>query len=74
MLKSSGITRDEVLANPDDVKKVLEFQNNYQHNSTIEQKSAPAPMPEEITLTLDQLVSKEDPTAVFKDMKKIGEG
>jgi len=34
----------------------------------------PQPLPSERPLTLDQLVSQEDPTQLFMDMKKIGEG
>ena len=34
----------------------------------------PQPLPSERPLTLDELVSQEDPTAIFCDMKKIGEG
>jgi len=32
------------------------------------------PLPAEKPLTLDQLVSQEDPTTIYFDMKKIGEG
>ena len=34
----------------------------------------PQPLPTERPLTLDQLVSQEDPTELYMDMKKIGEG
>mmetsp|Transcript_30317 Transcript_30317/g.84725 ORF Transcript_30317/g.84725 Transcript_30317/m.84725 type:complete len:501 (+) Transcript_30317:50-1552(+) len=34
----------------------------------------PQPLPAEKPLTLDQLVSQEDPNARYKDMKRIGEG
>ena len=51
MLKSSGITRDEVRENPDDVLKVLEF-----HFQDKPAQSAPAPapaaLPDESPLTL----------------------
>tara|TARA_R110002050_G_scaffold34420_7_gene86965 strand:- start:1203 stop:2303 length:1101 start_codon:yes stop_codon:yes gene_type:complete len=35
---------------------------------------APQPLPSERPLTLDQLVSQDDPMTLFSDMKKIGEG
>jgi len=73
MLKSSGITRDEVRQNPDDVLKVLEFQSNFQENKPSDSPT-PGPLPEENSLTLDQLVSKEDPLQIYGDMKKVGEG
>jgi len=72
MLKSSGITRDEVRENPNDVLKVLEFQSNLKSEN--KPAAAPGPMPQETSLTLDQLVSKENPNDMYKDMKKIGEG
>jgi len=102
MLKTSGITRDEAIANPDDTLKVLEFQSNYLKeenkssstpNKSTQNKSStpskmnasssttsasdthvPTPLPEDKPLTLSELVSKENPTNIYKNMEKIGEG
>jgi len=38
------------------------------------QTPAPLPLPEEKTLTLNELVNKGDPSALYRDMEKIGEG
>ena len=73
MLKSSGITRDEVLENHEDVLNLLEFQDNFQ-NQNIPEQLKPSPLPEDTEVTIDDLVSKEDPTSVFSDLVKIGEG
>jgi len=81
MLKSSGITRDEVLENHEEVLNLLEFQDNYLNQrmkstapkDEVEMPEA-TPLPDESSLTLDQLVSKDDPTAIYTDSKKIGEG
>lgn len=84
MLKSSGITRDEVLENHEEVLNLLEFQDNFQNKRL--QSAAPGalkdaykspeavPLPAENPVTLDQLVSKEDPTQRLVNAKKIGEG
>ena len=79
MLKSSGITRDEVTANPDTVLDVLEFANKRQQAEVAGAAAAaapkPGPLPAESSITLDQLVSSEDPNKIYKDIsKKIGEG
>jgi len=94
MLKTSGITRDEAIANPDETLKVLEFQSNYlkEENKQAAASNAkmngtatstttsasdthvPTPLPEDKPLTLSELVSKENPVNIYKNMEKIGEG
>lgn len=74
MLKSSGITRDDVRDNPDDVLKVLEFHFQDKPQTAAAPAPAPVALPDESPLTLDQLVSKDDPNTIYSDMKKIGEG
>ena len=32
------------------------------------------PLPESVDISLNQLIDKEDPTSIFIDFKKIGEG
>jgi len=73
MLKTSGITRDEAIANPDDALKVLEFQSNYFKGENKSQM-IPNPLPEDKPITLTELVSKENPNLLYKNMEKIGEG
>lgn len=75
MLKSSGFTRDEVLENHEEVLNLLEFADNLQ-NKGIQPDVVKenVPLPDESSLTLDQLVEKEDPTHIYGDAKKIGEG
>jgi len=36
--------------------------------------SEQAPLPEESSITLDELVSKDDPTSIYQDARKVGEG
>lgn len=78
MLKTSGITKDEVMAEPDAVLDVLDFNDKFQK----QQKTAPlapisnstADYPEERPMSLTELISKEDPNLIYKNKKKIGEG
>jgi len=91
MLKTGGITREEVIENADAVLEVLEFANRgnqpgqnkpanvpisqaQQGGASAHNQLEPQPLPTERPLTLDQLVSQEDPTQLYTDMKKIGEG
>ncbi len=95
MLKTSGITKEMVLANPDDTLKVLEFQSKHLKeeskpaaippkmtpastsnttHSAANDTHAPTPLPEEKPLTLSELVSKDNPVLLYKNMEKIGEG
>ena len=73
MLASSNITKEEVMAQPDEVLKCLEVQSEFLKN-----EAAPSHrkvMPEyESNISLSDLVSSEDPTENFTDIKKIGEG
>ena len=72
MLKSSGISKDEVLENHEDVLNLLEFQDNF-NNQTLTQLQ-PTALPDEIEISLDDLVNPSNPNDVFKDLVKIGEG
>lgn len=73
MLKSSGITRDEVIENHEEVLSLLEFQDNFQNQKNITQLQ-PQPLPEDNNVKLEDLISQEDPTTAFTDLVKIGEG
>lgn len=72
MLKSSAISKKEVLDNPEQVLSVLEFESKRQKEEG--KVLAPGPLPEESTATLSDLISREDPTKAYKGMTKIGEG
>jgi len=68
LLKSSGISRDEVVQNSADVLKVLEFQDQ------LAKGNKNVPLPEESNVTLDELINREDPSMIYRDAKKVGEG
>lgn len=72
MLKSSGISKNEVLENHEDVLNLLEFQDNF-NNQTLTQLK-PTPLPDEVEVSLDDLINSKNPTEVFDDLVKIGEG
>lgn len=69
-----NISKDEVLENPDLVLDVLEFTHNQTKRAEEAQRSASEPMPAEKTITLNDLVSKDDPTKLYLNPTKIGEG
>eukprot|EP01113_Clastostelium_recurvatum_P046689 TRINITY_DN821_c0_g1_i1.p1 TRINITY_DN821_c0_g1~~TRINITY_DN821_c0_g1_i1.p1 ORF type:complete len:515 (+),score=116.71 TRINITY_DN821_c0_g1_i1:182-1546(+) len=106
MLRTGGITKEEVINNSEQVLAVIEFeakrlqdeklkaQQAQQRALAAKQQAAqqspaspsgsaapvpaasraPLPLPEESTTTLSDLVSRDDPTKLFKNMTKIGEG
>jgi len=79
MLKASGITDEEQAANKDAVMNVLEFEARRQGiTGATEPEPKPnfeQPMPStDQELTLDQIVSQGDPSAIFTDFVKVGEG
>lgn len=73
LLKTSGITRDEVVANPDQTLEVLKFQATLMDDSS-SARSSLRPLPQEEPQSLSDLISKEDPRKIYKNMEKIGEG
>ena len=73
MLKSSGITRDEVLENHEEVLNLLEFQDNFQNQKDLSQLKS-LPLPEDCELKLEDMITPGDPASFFTDMVKIGEG
>jgi len=80
MLKASGITKQDVLNNTTDALKVIEFAMAAEERASflkpITHSSTPAahPLPEDKPVMLSELVSKEDPTSIYRNMEKIGEG
>jgi len=69
LLKASGILPEEAQKNPMTLKSVLDFSSKIMN----EQALLPLP-PDKADVTLDELVSTEDPRKLFTDFKKIGEG
>jgi len=71
LMKAGGLTREDVQKDSDAVLKVLEFQSNFinQDNSKVDSK-----LPDEKALTLNDVVSKEEPRQIYTDIEKIGEG
>eukprot|EP01097_Dermamoeba_algensis_P002055 TRINITY_DN1819_c0_g1_i1.p1 TRINITY_DN1819_c0_g1~~TRINITY_DN1819_c0_g1_i1.p1 ORF type:complete len:481 (+),score=95.68 TRINITY_DN1819_c0_g1_i1:68-1510(+) len=70
-LKGSGLSKEEIVKNSEDVLKILEFTfENEKH----EHKPSKSPLPEDDTLSLNDLVSTGDPNTIYSDFKKIGEG
>jgi len=80
LLKGSGISREDVIANPDETLQVLEFHSNFQKDDKKKTPNASfvthkvQPLPEERPQTLHELVSRENPSNIYLDMNKIGEG
>ena len=70
LLNSSGITRDELQANPQAALEVLKFQDRKQ--TTL---AAPVILPKvESTLKLEDLIPKDDPRKMYVNWHKIGQG
>ncbi|EFA75580.1 p21-activated protein kinase [Heterostelium album PN500] len=72
ILKSNNVSKDEVLDKPNEWLSVLEFQAGRTTEKTA--SGTVSPLPDESNQTLSDLVSKEDPTKIYKNMTKIGEG
>lgn len=68
MLASSGISRDEVSAHPQEVLDVLQFHMEGPPPKLPKRESLERRAGEAATL------SEGDPTVVFRDMRKLGEG
>jgi len=71
LMKAGGLTREDVQKDSDAVLKVLEFQSNFINQDA---SKADSRLPEEKSLTLHDVVSKEDPRLIYFDIEKIGEG
>jgi p21-activated kinase 1 len=73
MLGASGISRAEVSAHPKEVLAVLQF-----HMGGGAPAKAPPSLPKRVQLegALEQasLISQQDPTPLFRDLRKLGEG
>jgi len=74
LLKAGGVTKDDVLQNPELVLDVLEFTHNQIKKAEEDARSANEALPPEKAVTLNDLVSKEDPNKLYLNLTKIGEG
>jgi len=83
LMKSGGLTKEDVQKDSDAVLKVLEFQSNLMNQQetkakeTKEESTSPQPptaLPDDKPLTLDDVISKENPKDLYKNREKIGEG
>ena len=85
MLQSSGITKDDVLENPETVLDVMNFEAKKQGLATqplhLANAAPKAPQqaqvddfPEDKPTSINDLISKEDPNGLYSNQKKIGEG
>jgi len=79
LIKTSLISKEDVFDNPDSIINALRIISNNQYNGAPQGSVQLAgyqagPLPEESNITLADLVSREDPTKLYKSMTKIGEG
>eukprot|EP01097_Dermamoeba_algensis_P001131 TRINITY_DN1424_c0_g1_i3.p1 TRINITY_DN1424_c0_g1~~TRINITY_DN1424_c0_g1_i3.p1 ORF type:complete len:343 (-),score=86.30 TRINITY_DN1424_c0_g1_i3:176-1204(-) len=74
MMVSGGLTKKDVEANSEAVLDVLKFQSKLDQGGEAKSTPQPTALPAEKNVTLDELVSKEDPTKLYSNMKKVGEG
>eukprot|EP01094_Clydonella_sp_ATCC50884_P030526 TRINITY_DN99_c1_g1_i3.p1 TRINITY_DN99_c1_g1~~TRINITY_DN99_c1_g1_i3.p1 ORF type:complete len:420 (-),score=141.45 TRINITY_DN99_c1_g1_i3:178-1437(-) len=79
LLQSSGVSKEEVLAQPDEVLSCLEVQAQFAGlgsapGAALKPKPQQMDMPEEKQVSLSDLICHDDPQQRFTNMKKIGEG
>lgn len=82
LLKSSGFDAPDIMAHPDEVLDVLKFHSEYvtpgEHSSeqdAVIQSMDPVPlMADEPAVTLNDLISLDDPKKLYVNSVKIGEG
>jgi len=94
LLTTSGISKPQVMENPDAVLEVLNFHTQYtkQNEANVAKPTmakgpskpvnlggsmddeVSVPLPETREVSLQDLLSKEDPNVIFKDARKVGEG
>jgi len=71
MLAGAQITKKDVMDNPDAVLDVLKFQSKAQKQ---QEADFSEPLPVEKTVTLNDIVSKADPSELYTNYKLVGEG
>jgi len=70
LMKAGGLTKEDVQKDSEAVLHVLEFQSNFIN----QEAKVDSRLPDEKSLTLNDVVNKEDPRQVYTDIEKIGEG
>eukprot|EP00002_Diphylleia_rotans_P000095 TRINITY_DN1004_c0_g1_i4.p1 TRINITY_DN1004_c0_g1~~TRINITY_DN1004_c0_g1_i4.p1 ORF type:complete len:471 (-),score=129.64 TRINITY_DN1004_c0_g1_i4:496-1908(-) len=82
LLKSSGITKDEQMQNPQAVLDAIKFQHEY-NKQTMGASAAPSAMKETQSqmenlsideIKLEDMIMTDDPTRLFIGLRKVGEG
>lgn len=75
MLKSAGLTKPEVTNNFQNVVEILEYESKRLKDQQDKYTHAPIPIPEEeASVSLSDLISRDNPLQIYRGMKKIGEG
>jgi len=78
LMKTNGLTRDDVQKDSGAVLAVLEYHFNEIEGKKAENKGGSpekqTALPDEKNLTLNDVVSKDDPKAIYSNIVKIGEG
>eukprot|EP01100_Stratorugosa_tubuloviscum_P008653 TRINITY_DN35_c0_g3_i2.p1 TRINITY_DN35_c0_g3~~TRINITY_DN35_c0_g3_i2.p1 ORF type:complete len:490 (-),score=196.64 TRINITY_DN35_c0_g3_i2:114-1583(-) len=72
LVKASGITEEEYSANPNQVMTVLGFETK--RDSGINAVACHEPPIDEIAPNLENLISRDDPSKIYVNEKKIGQG
>eukprot|EP01130_Rhizamoeba_saxonica_P000660 TRINITY_DN10606_c0_g1_i1.p1 TRINITY_DN10606_c0_g1~~TRINITY_DN10606_c0_g1_i1.p1 ORF type:complete len:422 (+),score=132.41 TRINITY_DN10606_c0_g1_i1:31-1296(+) len=78
-LIDSGITKEEVMSNPQDITKVFETMENFRNEMTADDYSSEEgegnELPESRSFTIMDIVNRDaDPYDLYTDIEKIGEG
>jgi len=71
LLKASGINPEEAFKNVDTLKTIIDFNNKM---TNAEALLPLIPLPDDVQLPLEELLSNDDPTKLYADPTKIGEG
>eukprot|EP01117_Protostelium_nocturnum_P002443 TRINITY_DN1312_c0_g1_i2.p1 TRINITY_DN1312_c0_g1~~TRINITY_DN1312_c0_g1_i2.p1 ORF type:complete len:822 (-),score=389.77 TRINITY_DN1312_c0_g1_i2:63-2528(-) len=69
MLKAVGINIDDAKKNVSELQNVIDFTNRMMSDENIV-----TPLPQEENISLEDLLSTDDPKKLYTDFKKIGEG
>jgi len=76
MLQNGQISKDEVMENPDEVLDILKFQSEKSKRGSggSSSSSSQEELPQERAVTLNDLVNKTDPSALYLNATLVGEG
>eukprot|EP01124_Arcella_intermedia_P002311 TRINITY_DN11261_c0_g1_i2.p1 TRINITY_DN11261_c0_g1~~TRINITY_DN11261_c0_g1_i2.p1 ORF type:complete len:468 (-),score=122.19 TRINITY_DN11261_c0_g1_i2:543-1946(-) len=73
-LKSSGISIEDIKAQPDAVAKVLTFHQNKMVDKKKKKKDEREELPDHVNYSLADILDKGDPTEMYTDLINIGQG